>query len=114
MSSSSSSKATKKNYTVVECSVGKPGGTYSSSSGPAAAATKAASRRLADAGASKMRIAVQQKSRKKTGVPVHWYEAERIKLENPRVRKNPSGDGDIVIEYETKIKAIKPAVAPAA
>jgi hypothetical protein len=75
-------KAEAKHYVVVKSSRGPPGGRYSSRSGPAAAARKAASRRFGRDN-SDIRLTVRE-----TGTDREFaYVAKRVKLPKPVVRE---------------------------
>ena len=90
------------NYTVISSSMGKPGGRYSSNNGPAAAAKKAASQRFrgASAGSNKMRLTVRQLGSDRE----FKYEATRVKLPKPFVRKIKGVT--ITSEYQVVVKAV--------
>jgi hypothetical protein len=89
-------------YTVTKTSAGKPGGRYTSKSGPAAAAKKAASKRFGKGGSgNKLRLTVRE-----TGTKSEFtYDATRIKLAKPVVRKIKGVT--ITSEYSVDVKAVK-------
>jgi hypothetical protein len=87
------------NYTVVATSMGATGGRYTSKSGPAAAAKKAASQRLRKGSGSKITLTVRQLGSDKE----FKYEATRVKLAKPVVRKIKGVT--VTSEYEIKIKS---------
>ena len=91
----------KRIFTVVSCSVGKPGGRYvvSTSGGPAGAAKKAASKRFTGKN-NKMRLTIRQ-----TGTDKEMsYEACRVKLDKPIVRT--VGGVEIVTKYRVDVKSV--------
>lgn len=90
------------NYTVASSSLGGPGGRYSSKSGPAAAAKKAASQRFraASSGSKTIRLTMRQLGSDKE----FKYEATRVKLPKPFVRKIKGVT--ITSEYKVEIKAL--------
>jgi hypothetical protein len=97
----SKSKSESKNYTVISSSIGGTGGRYTSASGPAAAAKKAASQRLRGAsGNNKVRLTVRQLGSDRE----FKYEATRVKLAKPVVRKIKGVT--ITSEYKIEIKAV--------
>ena len=87
-----------RHFTVTSASVGEPGGRYSSKSGPDSAAKKAASKRFGSKNA--MRLTVRELGTKKE----FTYDAKRVKLAKPFVRK--IGGKTIKSEYEVKVKAV--------
>ena len=88
-----------RHYVVVKSSRGSPGGRYSSNTGPAAAARKAATRRFG--GASKLQITVRE-----TGSDREYtYVARRVKLPKPFVRQI---DGkSVTSEFKTNVVAVR-------
>lgn len=90
-----------RNYTVTASSVGGIGGRYTSGSGPAAAARKAASQRLrgATSGTNKVRLTVRQLGSDRE----FKYEATRVKLAKPVVRKIKGVT--VTSEYQVIVKA---------
>lgn len=95
-------KSESKNYTVIASSIGGSGGRYTSASGPAAAAKKAASQRLrgASSGTNKVRLTMRQLGSDRE----FKYEATRVKLAKPVVRKIKGVT--ITSEYKIEIKAV--------
>lgn len=91
-----------RHYVVTSCTYGEPGGRYSSKSGPAAAARKAASKRLGkNEGAARLRLTVRE-----TGTSREFtYDARRVKLEQPAVRI--IGGKQIVSKYRVDVKAVR-------
>ncbi len=98
---------TTRNYTVTKCSIGSPGGRYSSRQGPAAAARKAASQRLQTRTTqkkTKITLTIRQLGTDKE----FSYEAKREKLAKPVVRKLPGLNGTtttVTSKYHILIKA---------
>jgi hypothetical protein len=99
-----------RSYTVTKCSIGSPGGRYSSRQGPAAAARKAASQRF--------QTQKTQTTQKKTKITLtirqlgtdkeFSYAAKREKLAKPVVRKLPRLNGTrttVTSKYHILIKA---------
>ena len=94
-------------YIVMASSIGKPGGRYASKSGPFAAAKKAASKRFGKDETS-MKLTIRE-----TGTKNEFtYDATRIKLDKPVVRK--VGQTTIISEYKTDLKADRSAKKPVA
>lgn len=87
-------------YTVTKASSGGDGGTYASKSGPAAAAKKAASKRF-KSGTTKIRLTIRQLGSKRE----FTYDAQRVKLPQPVIRK--IGNTTVKSEYKTEVKAVK-------
>lgn len=90
------------NYTVTHCTIGSPGGRYSSRQGPAAAARKAASQRLqsqSQTKKTKISLTIRQLGSDKE----FSYEAKRVKLAKPVVR-NINGT-TVTSKYHILIKA---------
>ncbi len=93
------SKADTRHYVVLKSSRGEPGGRYSSKSGPAAAAKKAASRRFGKDN-SDLRITVRE-----TGTDREFsYVAKRVKLSKPVVRE--IGGKKITSLYKVEVKSV--------
>jgi len=93
------SSSTLSHYTVVRASSGKAGGRYASKSGPAAAAKKAASKRFGKTGGT-MRITIR-----KNGTDREFtYDAKRVKLPKPVVRK--IAGVTVTSEYRVEVKAV--------
>ena len=89
------------NYTVINSSVGKPGGNYVSNSGPAAAAKKAASKRFGSK--MNMRLTIRETG---TGTDREFtYDATRVNLPNPIVRN--IGGVKVTSKYRVDVKAVK-------
>ncbi len=88
-------------FTVTKSSSGDVGGRYSSKSGPAAAAKKAASKRFqgsSTGGKNKIRLTIRE-----TGTNDEFtYDAERIKLDKPIVRK--INGSTITSKYRIEVK----------
>lgn len=86
-------------YVVTKTSIGDVGGRYSSTTGPAAAAKKAATKRFGSS--MKLRITVRE-----TGTQKEFsYEAQRVKLDTPVVRT--INGKTISTNYRVMIKSIK-------
>ncbi len=100
------------NYVVESASHGGKVGTYSSKSGPAAAAKKAANKRFT-AAHPKIRITIRQTGHKR----LFTYDATRRKLNEPFVTIVKSKDKktgrvterEVVRKYKTTLKAVKRA-----
>jgi len=93
-------KIAHRHYTVTKSSIGSPGGRYSSKSGPAAAAKKAASKRFGKGG-SRVTLTVRQLGTDRD----FTYSATRTKLSVPVVRKIKGVT--IKSEYMVKVKSMK-------
>lgn len=92
------SKKEKKNYVVVKASAGGTDGLYTSASGPAAAAKKAATKRFKKSAGAMITITMRQ-----TGSDREFtYHVKRVKLAKPFVSK--IAGKEIVRKYATEIK----------
>lgn len=92
-----------RHYVVTHTSIGAPGGRYSSKSGPAAAAKKAASQRFRGESNSKKGL---QLTVRETGSDREFtYNARRVKLQAPFTRT--INGKKIVSEYEVEVRAVK-------
>lgn len=89
-----------KHYTVEKSSAGGTDGYYTSRSGPAAAARKAANRRFTSA-TTKIRITLRETGTQRT----FTYDVTRVKLPKPYVSKIKGRE--IVRQFTTKCKAVK-------
>lgn len=93
------SKGDEKHYVVVLPN-GKEEGRYTSRSGPASAARKAATKRFTGS-TGKVRITVRETGSERT----FTYDVQRVKLDTPFV--STIKGKQIKREYTTKIKAVK-------
>ena len=89
-----------RHYVVVRSSRGSPGGRYSSKTGPAAAARKAATRRFGGA-STKLQITVRE-----TGTDREFtYTAHRVRLPKPFVRQ--INGKNVTSEHKTEVVAVR-------
>lgn len=86
-------------YTVARASAGNPGGRYTSKSGPAAAAKKAASKRFG------VKSTVRVTLRELGSDSEFTYDATRVKLPNPIVRK--IAGVTVASKYRIDVKAVR-------
>ncbi len=85
-------------FTVTRTSIGETGGRYASKSGPAAAAKKAASKRFGKSKSNQIRLTIRE-----TGTADEFtYNAHRIKLDKPIVRK--INGATITSKYRIEVK----------
>lgn len=101
--SGKSSDAGIRYFTVTKTSIGKIGGRYSSKSGPATAAKKAASKRFGSSKSSSIRLTVREIGTDKEFI----YDAEHIKLTKPVERK--INGRTVTSQYRVEVKKVAKA-----